>query len=175
MGKGWRSGGAETHQETPAEHTAALCGHTIQRFCLQTLHLFQLNCTQVLVRQVWPLLREARTCVCTHHDDQQDVLEVIPEAQSVGAEKGKVSLQELQTKQRLESTCFNGSTKTTRYLTRLKNATVCARTMNAKEMKRKPVTSFTYGPCPTTTLILSQKDMGLEPRWQSSGRRRQES
>lgn len=49
---------------------------------------------------MWLLLWKLWTCVCTHHDDQQDVLEVIPEAQSVGAEKGDASLQELRTKQR---------------------------------------------------------------------------
>lgn len=38
-------------------------------------------------------------CVCArsaHHDGQQNVLEVVPEAQRVGAEQGKVSLQELE-------------------------------------------------------------------------------
>lgn len=38
-----------------------------------------------------------------HHDDQQNVLEVVPEAQSVAAEQGKVSLQKLGMKQRLKS------------------------------------------------------------------------
>lgn len=46
-------------------------------------------------------------CVCSsvsaHHDDQQNVLEVVPEAQRVAAEQGKVSLQELGIKQRLKS------------------------------------------------------------------------
>lgn len=31
----------------------------------------------------------------THHDDQQNILEVVSEAQCVAAEQGKVSLQEL--------------------------------------------------------------------------------
>lgn len=56
---------------------------------------------------MWPLLRKLPSSICTHHDDQQDVLEVIPEAQSVGAEQGEVSLQELRVKQRHSSqSCF---------------------------------------------------------------------
>lgn len=35
-------------------------------------------------------------CVSTHHDDQQNILEVVPETQCGAAEQGKVSLQELQ-------------------------------------------------------------------------------
>lgn len=35
---------------------------------------------------------------CAHHDDQQNILEVVSEAQSVAAEQSKVSLQELQIK-----------------------------------------------------------------------------
>lgn len=34
-------------------------------------------------------------CAWTHHDDQQNVLEVISEAQRGAAEQGEVSLQEL--------------------------------------------------------------------------------
>lgn len=32
---------------------------------------------------------------CTHHDDQQNILEVVPEAQCGTAEESEVSLQEL--------------------------------------------------------------------------------
>lgn len=35
-------------------------------------------------------------CVRAHHDDQQNVLEVVSEAQCGAAEQSKVSLQELQ-------------------------------------------------------------------------------
>lgn len=38
--------------------------------------------------------------VYTHHDDQQNILEVISEAQRVAAEQSKVSLQELRAKHR---------------------------------------------------------------------------
>ena len=34
-------------------------------------------------------------CACTHHDDQQNILEVVSEAQCGAAEQGEVSLQEL--------------------------------------------------------------------------------
>lgn len=34
--------------------------------------------------------------MCSYHDDQQDILEVIPEAQSGAAEQSEVSFQELQ-------------------------------------------------------------------------------
>lgn len=37
----------------------------------------------------------------THHDGQEDVLELVAEPQGVGAEKGKVALQQLQRRQRL--------------------------------------------------------------------------
>lgn len=36
----------------------------------------------------------------THHDDQKNILEVVSETQCVGAEQGKVSLQELWMKHR---------------------------------------------------------------------------
>lgn len=44
--------------------------------------------------------------------------------------------------------------------------------MNAKEVKRKPMTSFTYGPCPITSLMPWKKDMGSDPTWQNSGWRK---
>ena len=36
---------------------------------------------------------------CTHHDGQEDVLELVAEAQGVGAEEGKVALQQLRRRQ----------------------------------------------------------------------------
>lgn len=36
----------------------------------------------------------------THHDDQQNILEIVSETQCVAAEQGKVSLQELWMKHR---------------------------------------------------------------------------
>lgn len=44
--------------------------------------------------------------------------------------------------------------------------------MNAKEVKRKPRTSFTYGPCPITSLMPWKKDMGSDPTRQNSGWRK---
>lgn len=32
---------------------------------------------------------------CTHHDGQEEVLELVPEAQGVGAEQGKITLYQL--------------------------------------------------------------------------------
>lgn len=100
VGRGRHSGGAETHQGThssfvrpdnPGLLSSAECliysGHTA-RSGFGT------------PGKLWLLLWKLQSCVCTHHDEQQDVLEAIPEVQSVGAEKGKISLQELQTKQR---------------------------------------------------------------------------
>lgn len=58
------------------------------------------NCAQLL----WELrfsfsvskLLTVCLCMCSYHDDQQDILEVIPEAQSGAAEQSEVSFQELQ-------------------------------------------------------------------------------
>lgn len=63
-------------------------------------------------------LKMPPVCAWTHHDDQQNVLEVISEAQRGAAEQGEVSLQEL----RDESTdtrsvrfyCLNTQTYKTR-------------------------------------------------------------
>ncbi len=63
------------------------------------------------LRDVLSLLWEQCTCLCvwkchlcvclcvcvyTHHDNQQNILEVVSKAQCVAAEQGKVSFQELQ-------------------------------------------------------------------------------
>lgn len=50
----------------------------------------------VCVRDDTPVFLSLLLYVCTHHDGQQNILEVVSETQRVAAEQGKVSLQELQ-------------------------------------------------------------------------------
>ena len=54
-------------------------------------------------------------CVCTHHDDQQYILEVVPEAQCGAAEQREVSLQELQDGAQ-RHTQSNSTARTHKYL-----------------------------------------------------------
>lgn len=102
-------------------------------------------------------------------------MEVVPEAQSVGAEQGKVSLQELRVKPKkdkgLNGLNKHGGVKPSRDAKHTINndGERPIRTMNANEVKRKLVTSFTYGPCPITSLMPWKKD--TDPGLLCSGRR----
>lgn len=100
----WDGDGIQAEPRRIRGHTAALYGRTILAFLSSAECLIYSGHTARsgfgTPGKLWLLLWKQQGCVCTHHDEQQDVLEAIPEAQSVGAEKGKISLQELQTKQR---------------------------------------------------------------------------
>lgn len=74
----------------------------------------------------------------THHDDQQNILEVVSEAQCVAAEQGKVSFQELGDEaQRLSQILYRINKHTHA------SGQPCRRQVNCS-WKHKPVRDYQY-------------------------------